>query len=450
MIKFYLDAILYSLMVGIGETYFVAYSLDLGHSELLSGLLATMPMVIGGIFQLFAPTFINLFKSYKGWTVFGALMQALTFTPLFFDIPLLKESYGFLFLMVSLYWSFNLGIGPSWNAWISELIPKDELNHFFTRRNFFISFGSLFGLFAGGVLLQYGTKYFGGLKVFQVLFFISFILRTSSSIILTTHPLTKFVKGSLKPFNKDYFAFPNEYDFLKKVTVFIIIFKFGVFFSAGFFSPYMLSTLKMSYIEYMFIMGAAFFGRMLFNLLIKKHMHRFSLTKLLFISSIGICIIPVVWTFYSDFAFLFILEIFTGILWGGFELAFILISFREAPTNFQSFYVSYFSFFHVIIGSIGVMLGAFVFNHFKAYEDIYYLIFIISAVMRTVSLTFFPGFKDIKFSGKIRLYYRIWAIRPNVGWIQRPSISLLSKIVKRNAKFKPIEKQEVNPPIIND
>lgn len=446
MFKFYLDAILYSLMVGIGETYFVAYSLDLGHSEMHSGLLATMPMVIGGIFQLFAPTFINLFKSYKGWTIFGAVMQALTFLPLFFDIPLLKENYYFLFFVVSLYWSFNLGIGPSWNAWISQLIPKDNLNEFFTKRNFFISFGSLFGLFAGGILLQYGKDFFGGIKIFQILFFLSFIFRSISSYILIRHPNSTFIKGSLKPFTKDYFSFPNEYAFLKKVTIFIIIFKFGVFFSAGFFSPYMLSSLKLSYIQYMLIMGAAFFGRMVFNLAIKNHMQKFSLTKLLFVSSVGICIIPAVWTFYADFAFLFVLEIFTGMLWGGFELAFVLISFREAPTNFQSFYVSYFSFFHVIIGSVGVMLGAYVFQTFQSSENIYYVIFLISALLRVSALIFFPGFKEIKFTGKVRLYYRLWAIRPNVGWIQRPSVTILNKVVKRSAKFKQIDKKEINPP----
>jgi hypothetical protein len=59
MYKLLLDVFFYSLMVGAGETYFAAYSLSLGHSELQAGALITLPIVFGGIAQLLSPYLIK-------------------------------------------------------------------------------------------------------------------------------------------------------------------------------------------------------------------------------------------------------------------------------------------------------------------------------------------------------------------------------------------------------
>ncbi len=435
-------------MVGLGETYFVAYAIKLGFSDLQASLLATLPMVIGGVFQLFVPNIINFIGSYKIWTVGGAFLQALSFVPLFLEFEIVKTNYWFLFFIVTLYWIFNLGIGPSWNTWISKIIDREDLDDFFTKRSFFVSFGSLVGLFIGGYALSHVELVVGQFNSFSLLFLMGFILRTLSSLTLATHKSVDFEKQALKSISKAYFAFPNQYAYLKKIVAFVVLFKFGVFFSAGFFSPYMLSVLNLTYIEYMNILGAAFLGRMIFNLLAKRMLKRLELTKVLFYSCFGICIIPILWVIFKDYNTLLFLEVFTGILWGGFELAFVLISFREAPSSFQSFYVSYFSFFHVIFGALGVFLGIMVFKTFESYANVYYLIFILSGGLRLLSLVSFPGFREIRFKDNIKMYYRVWAIRPNMGWIQRPSISIINKSGKRNLKFKKSKHDEIDIPKI--
>src|SRR5215510_3075952 len=58
------DAAAYSVMVGIGETYFAAFALALGTGETFAGLVATLPMLAGAALQLATPFCLKHARSY--------------------------------------------------------------------------------------------------------------------------------------------------------------------------------------------------------------------------------------------------------------------------------------------------------------------------------------------------------------------------------------------------
>src|SRR5688500_10896717 len=70
------DAASYSVMVGIGETYFSAFALALGTGETFAGLIATLPMLAGASLQLATPWALQRFGSYRTWVVLCASLQA--------------------------------------------------------------------------------------------------------------------------------------------------------------------------------------------------------------------------------------------------------------------------------------------------------------------------------------------------------------------------------------
>src|SRR5215207_2022114 len=70
------DAAAYSLMVGIGETYFAAFALALGTGETFAGLIATLPMLAGASLQLATPWALRRLRSYRAWVVLCASLQA--------------------------------------------------------------------------------------------------------------------------------------------------------------------------------------------------------------------------------------------------------------------------------------------------------------------------------------------------------------------------------------
>src|SRR5262245_35903246 len=70
------DAIGYSLMVGMGETYFAAFALALGTGQTFAGLLSTLPQLAGATFQLATPWAVRRLGSYRLWVVISCSFQA--------------------------------------------------------------------------------------------------------------------------------------------------------------------------------------------------------------------------------------------------------------------------------------------------------------------------------------------------------------------------------------
>src|SRR5258708_17664221 len=49
------DGAAFSMMVGIGETYFPAFVLALGMGEIAAGLVASIPLLVGAVLQMISP-----------------------------------------------------------------------------------------------------------------------------------------------------------------------------------------------------------------------------------------------------------------------------------------------------------------------------------------------------------------------------------------------------------
>ncbi len=417
-----LDAFLYSLMVGAGEAFFVAYALELGYPQLKAAILVTVPIVIGGILQLLSSYGINKVKSFKKWTVVGVFLQALIFLTLIFFQEQLKTSYSLFLLIITIYWSFSLGITPSWNSWISKLLKDDEIRSFFSSRNIFLAVGTLLGLLLAGLTLHYAPDEIFGMRKFNFIFVLCFLFRFFSFLSLLKQPDVHFEKVP----NRVVSNVPEKV-FLKEFIRYSALFKLGVYFSASFFAPYMLKQLNLSYLQFTLILSNAFLGRMILTYFIKKKIHLFDINLIQLLSSIGISIIPLFWIFLRSFEQIIFLEIFTGILWGSFEVAFFIICFEEIPKNQQAQVMSRYNFLHTLAIGIGSLSGLWLFSFFEAKASTYHLIFLISAGLRLLTLFSFPRKKIYLKKVLPFISMRLLAVRPNVGSITKPMWQLFKK-----------------------
>lgn len=66
----------FSVMVGAGEAYIPAFVLAAGHREVMAGLVATLPMLVGAMCQLVTPAGVLRMRSNKRWVVACAILQA--------------------------------------------------------------------------------------------------------------------------------------------------------------------------------------------------------------------------------------------------------------------------------------------------------------------------------------------------------------------------------------
>src|SRR3974390_1270792 len=76
------DGASFSVMVGIGETYFPAFVLALGMGEIASGLIASIPLLLGPALQMVSPAAVLWLGSNRRWVIACVAIQAASFLPL--------------------------------------------------------------------------------------------------------------------------------------------------------------------------------------------------------------------------------------------------------------------------------------------------------------------------------------------------------------------------------
>jgi len=77
----YLEAFFTSLVVGLAETYFIAFALNLGVSVIESGLLASIPLLFAGLSPfLFRRLFHRFLNST--WVLIGCAIQCVALASL--------------------------------------------------------------------------------------------------------------------------------------------------------------------------------------------------------------------------------------------------------------------------------------------------------------------------------------------------------------------------------
>lgn len=416
-------------MVGAGESYFAAYSLSLGHSELEAGGLITLPIVFGGIAQLISPFLMGKVGAYKPIVMAGVVGQLLSLAVLIFASSVFKANYLLLFFLVTFYWIMAMGVVPAWNSWISRLLDADQIRNFFSLRNSFLGIGTLIGLTFSGLMLQNKASFFS-LATFEVIFGLCIIARTISLLLLQVHPRVEFVRPEKMNFKFAPLGTTDKDKFLHQFFIFSSIFKIGVFFSASFFTPYMLVQLNFSYLDYTAILVASFLGRIFIGYYLRRKLNRFDVNLLYFISAAGISLIPVLWILLSKIYLIFSLELFTGMLWGIFEICFLVTVFEEIPTEKQSVYMTRYNFWHTLSIGIGAVLGIIFFYFLKELQNIYFIIFFISTMLRGISLFFFPRKLITTKKTFFADLFRVIAVRPNMGMIGRPMWQILRRFKK--------------------
>lgn len=419
----YLDAFFFALMVGAGETYFTAYSLFIGHSDLQAGLLMTAPLAIGGIFQLITPLLLNKMRNYKLWIAICAFLQLTVFIlPISFD----HMPYLLFFFFVCIYWSAFFSASSVWNSWMAKLISKDDYSLFFTKRSTLMYLGILLGLAGTGICLEYKVSYLFifVLCIFFRLFSLTFILLIDDKGVSFQN-----MRGISLNVLKDF----STYTEVRRLGVFTLFFKFSVYVSASFFTPYMLEILGFSYLEFMIILAMSFIGRILIMRVFRRAVSEIQMQKYFVLSCIGLCFIPFMWVFTSSFSTLFVLEIFTGVFWGVFEIVFLLNVFQKlSPEDNAGFMISFNLLNSVAIG-MGTLLGACLFQYFPREEIIknYVLVLSSSSLLRLVSIFFIPNINLKKVTVKILPFMRPVGPRINVGIGERASWRLFKNKEKK-------------------
>lgn len=420
------DATYTNLNIGMAESYFCAFMLALGISEVVAGLGTVIPQFIGVLFQLFSIR--SFFRKYslKNRLLLFLTVQALSLIPLI-AIAWFKINSSVLVIgVLGIYWASLLSLNPPWNRLIGHTVPQKFRLKFFSIRSQFAQSAVFLGLITSGVLLYWAKDKGDELQVYVGIFLAGLLLKL-------------FSWYEVKFNHNDYDLAPGSEhrvrlrDFLRsirkteqgKLILFLFFFYITVHFSAPYFNPYMLGKLKFNYLEYMAVTSIAYFGRVFaFRLLQKKAKSR-HINKLLILATIGITTSPLWWALTQNYWLILLIEFLSGCYWAAFELSTILLYYQKIDDRERTSIITYITFLNTTGMVIGSMLGAAFMKNLPASMDHYLVLFAASAFLRAMVIIFAP---HVNFKGQIpKLISFNRGLMPTFASLTRPIVGMIKK-----------------------
>jgi predicted MFS family arabinose efflux permease len=394
------DGFSFSVMVGIAETYLPAFMLSRGFGEFAAALIATLPVLLGSLLQLAAPTLLHRLGSYRTFVVTTATLQALSV----FMLMLLAFYPGLqawmVFIPATTYWAAGLSTGPAWNLWAEQLVPTCIRSGFFARRSRLCHVGVLLGLAAGGLLLRWSAMNPSGWPIFAVLFGTGALGRLISSRMLAlqtevagpTSAITAVADTPALPAGTSQgiwsqLQMPRA---AGRLVAFLVLVQVAVHVSGPYFNPFMLRVMQLSWIDYMSLLSLGFIGKMLSLPSAARFANRFGADRLLWAGSLGIVPISAFWFCSQHFWFLAGIQILSGLVWGWYELAMLLQFFRRIPAERRVFVLTVYNVGNSAAMVVGTVIGAFVLQGFERTADAYLTVFLLSGCLRAICLLALP------------------------------------------------------------
>lgn len=346
-----------SVRKGFSERYIEAFASFLGASPFQFTLLVALPQFIGGIIQLFTTDFLNFFKSRKKLVFLLTLCQSLIWIPILFlafSSSVLKVWYYILFIV--LYFGFNLIQNPLWTSWIMDLVDFDRRGKYLSRTTKIFNLVTLISFVAGGFILN-RAETFGSVEwTFAGLFLIAIIsnLMAARFIKATHEPPYSFVRSNTS-LNKFISSMREKSQGV--IILYLSLMSFSVYISAGFFTPYVLQTLKFSYLYYVVLFSFPFVVKLLFIKRIGRAIDRFGPKKILKLISFMITLNPILWLFGDSFSWLIFVQIYAGLSYGAFEISSLTFFINETDSKNRVSLFAYYNFFKGIFIILGALSG---------------------------------------------------------------------------------------------
>ncbi len=385
-------------MVGFAETYFPAFAIFLGASYFQMGVLACLPLFLAGQTQFFTSRLSRLFPSRKRLVAGGVFLQAISLVPIFLTHQFQFLRIEFYIFFVTLYFTFNNTISPVWNSWMGDLVATNSRGKYFGKRNRIVMVGTFLSMIAGGAILYYCKKFKVELLGFAIILLFGFGFRLLSFKALTKKldlPSRDEENKNKRSFFQFCWELPSRnygHLILSMVTV-----NFGVYLAAAFYTPHLLSHLKLNYWAYTVMISSVLLFKSLASGFWGEVIDKLGAKRIVVATSFMIGLTTWPWAFSSNLKILFVTQCFTGIAWAGYELATFTFLLDATVPEERTMVMSYYNILNTATGFSGGVIGAIYVAFSKDSDFAFRTLFVATAVVRLISfLIYSPYLKEIR------------------------------------------------------
>jgi MFS family permease len=388
------DAAAFSLMVGCGETYIPAFALALGLGPVAAGMMASVPVLVGAIFQLITPLAVARLGTNRGWCIVCTSVQAVSFVPFAWWAIRGHATLAELLVAASVYWSAGMAGAPAWNTWMGTLIPEGMRTAYFANRNRLGQFGVFVGFVLGGLILQWGEGNGVTLLAFAGLFIAAGICRLISTIMLVscrdigdvgaTHHAAGSLAGWVNDLGCTVRRMANSSS--GPLVTYLCCLVFTAQFSAPYFTPYMLRERGFSYHAFMLVVATSFLAKALFLPSLGRLGSRIGSLGLLWAGGLSVIPLSLFWLFSADVAYLVAVQVLAGGCWACWELAVALLFFDAVPHRDRTGVITVYNLGLAIATVAGAASGGLLLRTLGEDSRAYVTVFAVSSLLRLATV----------------------------------------------------------------
>jgi MFS family permease len=356
-----------SMGILTGGAFLVAFAIKLGASNLTIGLLAAIGP-LSQLIQLPAIALVERVRNRRAITVFSAGAGRLCWLFIAF-IPFLGGAGGgvtILVVLMVLASMFGAISGCSWNSWMRDIIPKEILGSFFSKRmRISVGVGIILSVLAA-LYLDYWKKILPGFELtgYSILFLAGFVAGMLGVYFLSKTPEVRMAETEEKPGIFKLLWQPFKDENFRKLIAFMCSWNFAVNLAGPFFMVYMLQRLGLSM---SFIIGLSIVSQIMNFIFLRiwgRFTDLFSNKSVLAISGPLFILSILAWTFttmpekyFLTIPLLVAIHVVMGLASAGVSLASGNISMKLAPKGRATAYLATNTVANSIAAGIAPILG---------------------------------------------------------------------------------------------
>jgi len=422
-----IEGVLYALMFGLAESYFMADAIRLGSSAWEVALLMGVPLLVGGMGAWVSVPLAEALARRRPLVLAGVFGQALVLFGLSFVEALGRNSSWVLLIGLCGYHGCGQLAGASWSSWFGDLVPARIRGRFFSIRSLWVQLSSFVALVAGGLVLQRledpatseaATSGFG----FALLFAVAGLARVGSGIMLvaTPEPKTRLPATSERRSQLRVPLDPASRTLLPLTGLLHL----AVYFGAPFFTPYMLEQLRFDYLEFTAATAIMVAAKVVYLRTWGQAIDRYGAVSVYRLAVILVAVIPLPWIWTEGLGLALIAQAMSGFSWAAHDVAqFTLLLEATQPDARPKVYA-----LHSLSIGIGQVLGGLfgaLLLHLQ--PNGYATVFAVTAAAR-LAVALVIGVATSRLAERVgvshrTLLFRVIGLRPHGGLVFRPIFS---------------------------
>lgn len=403
--------------------FLVAFALLLGANNFEIGLLAGLP-TLTNVFQLLSVWLVRRYNNRRAISVVCSIFARLPLIVVGI-LPFFMEGSVQLIIFFLLFYNFFGSVaGPSWNAWMKDLIPESILGSFFSRRSANMQILNVVLSISLAFLIDFiKTRYPEYQQLtYSFMFILAGVSGLSGAIFLlarTPEPQSILARENILSLLRRPLRDAN----FKRLLIFNSAWVFALNIAVPFFTVYMLRELQLSMI---WVIGLTVVSQLFSIFTIRMwgaFSDRYSNKTILAIAAplyilciIGWCFVGIYSKFVPNMILLVLLHIGAGFATAGINLSLTNIGLKLAPREHAIVYLSTKNIITAIFSAAAPIVGGLLADYFgdrslvinahwdsPNYDKVVYLVslhdmnflFLIGAVLAFISLELLVRVKEV-------------------------------------------------------